>query len=121
MDFVKALTPKDTEEVREGLFIQRRLGKYRQVYPAAWNGKMNWYNLFTGGSIWKSRTFILILLIVFAYSIDVKNYKDFYEETINNPLEFCQSVWEKNPSGINDYYEVTSERGNPNTLPGYPG
>ena len=45
MNFTKVLTPSDTEEIKPGLFIQRRGNKYRQISPAAWDGKIIWKNL----------------------------------------------------------------------------
>jgi len=97
MSFIDAITPKDTEEVKPGLFIQSCRGKYRQVHPAAWNGKINWKNFLIGvNPIRNLFIFILILFLVFAYTNDVREYKDFYEEVSSNPTGYCENVYSKN-------------------------
>ena len=63
MDLVKMLTPKDTEEVRPGLFIQKTKKGYRQIHPAAWNGKINWKGQIK--SMISFRTIFTIALILF--------------------------------------------------------
>lgn len=91
--FVKALTPKNTEELKPGLFIQTTARGYRNVYPAAWNGKINWYNFFFGGSFFKTFAwFAIILFVVWSYQHDVNQYKSFYEDVVKNPIVWCQQV-----------------------------
>lgn len=92
MSFVKRLEPKNTEEIKPGLFIKKYSWGYRQVYPASWNGKINWYNFITGGSWTKLLWFFIILFLVFAYLNDVSEYKKFYEEVAENPSEYCAQV-----------------------------
>lgn len=91
--WVKNLTPKDTEEVKPGLFIQRKLGKYRQVSPAAWDGKINKRNLFLGSNPLKHLfIFGLIVFIAWAYQNDVQVYQDFYVDVRGDPIGYCDEV-----------------------------
>ncbi len=91
--WVKALTPKDTEEVKPGLFIQKKLGRYRQVHPSAWDGKVIKKNLFFGGDFVRSFIFFAILMfIVWSYQHDVQAYQDFYLEVSGDPLAYCSDV-----------------------------
>jgi hypothetical protein len=91
--FIKALTPKDTEEIKPGLFIQRKLGGYRNVYPAAWNGKIIWANFLFGGSVFKTiGWFAIILFVVWSYQHDVAEYKEFYEKIQQDPFAWCLDV-----------------------------
>lgn len=93
MDFIKSLTPGDTEEVKPGLFIQRRLGKYRQIYPAAWNGKMNWKNFILGPNFFKHFfIFLLIVFLAFSYWHDTKELKEFYYKVNYNKIDWCLGV-----------------------------
>lgn len=86
--FVKLLTPARTEEIKPGLFIQeKQLGGYRQIYPAAWNGKINYKNLIIGPNFWKSFFwFAIILFIAYAYQQDTKECFDLMEQWNNNEL-----------------------------------
>lgn len=91
--WIRALTPPDTEEIKPGLFIQKKLGRYRQVHPAAWDGKIIKNNLFFGGDFLKSFIFFAILmLIVWGYQHDVREYQEFYENIRSNPMVFCNDV-----------------------------
>ena len=96
MNWIDNITPKNTEEVRPGLFVQSRPKNpdsisYRVVYPAAWNGKVNWKNFILGHNFFKNLfIFLLILFIAYSYQHDVSMYKEFYEEHVNNPL--CNNI-----------------------------
>ena len=91
--WVKALTPKDTEEIKPGLYIQKKLGRYRQVHPAAWDGKISTKNLLFGGDFVKSFIFFAILMfIIWSYQHDVQAYQDFYLEVAGDPLSYCSDV-----------------------------
>ncbi len=101
MNFIKALTPNETEEIKPGLFIQKTIRGYRQVSPAAWNGKIIWKNFLFGQGFFKSFIFFLIILfIAWSYFHDVKVYQDFYEEVISNPVLFCSNVSLINVDGL---------------------
>ncbi len=93
MNLIKSLTPKDTEEIKPGLFIQQTTKGYRQINPAAWDGKINWKNLLLGGNFLKSFIwFAIIMFIAWSYFHDVDVYQSFYEEVISDPIAFCQDV-----------------------------
>lgn len=85
IDFKKAFTPKEVEELKPNFFVQKRGDNYRQVRPLVWNGKwrlrnqIGWRNVF------------MILLIVGLFLVGVK-YVTFYEEVNSDPQEFCKNV-----------------------------
>lgn len=91
--FMKKITPKNTEELRPGLFIQKYGKNYRQIYPAAWNGKINSYNFLLGHGFLKRTFFILLVLfLAWAYSHDTGAYKDFYENVNSDLQGFCYNA-----------------------------
>lgn len=91
--WVKNLTPKDTEEVKPGLFIQRKLGKYRQVSPAAWDGKINKMNLFLGSNPLKHLfIFGLIVFLAWSFQDSTAEYRGFYEDVRSDPTGYCDEV-----------------------------
>ena len=93
MNLTKALTPKDTEEMKPGLFIQRTRKGYKQISPAAWDGKIIWKNFLFGKGFLKSFIFFSILMfLAWSYFHDVKVYQEFYEEVIADPILFCTNV-----------------------------
>ncbi len=93
MNLTKALTPKDTEEIKPGLFIQRRGNNYRQIDPAAWNGKINWKNFLLGQNFLRNFIwFVIIIFLAWSYFYDTKVYRDFYEEVIADPVSFCTNI-----------------------------
>ncbi len=112
MNLAKALTPKETEEIKPGLFIQRRGNDYKQISPAAWEGKIIWKNLLFGGInarnlIW----FAIILFLAWSYFHDTKEYRDFYVEVNSNPIEFCTNVNLFYANGIENNYPLQSNFG----------
>jgi len=108
MSFIEKLTPKDTEEIKPNLFIQRRGNYYRQIYPAAWNGKINWYNFITGGHWTKLFWFFIILFIVFGFYVQSGDYKKFHDLVMENPYNFCESIRIETPNRLN-ILEVLNE------------
>ncbi len=84
------LTPKNTEEIKTGLFIQERnKDEYRMINPIVWNGKyrlrkqFRWRNLFM---------IIVIIFIVWSYSTEVKWCRDFQAgpcEILSNLTTYC--------------------------------
>lgn len=102
MSWIERLTPKDTEEVKPGLFIKKTRFSYRQVHPAAWDGKINWKNLTVGPNFWKNFLwFAILVFIVLGYMNDVREYKGWYERYTKNPAEFCKiNFYEPSPSII---------------------
>jgi len=90
MNIKKALTPKDVEEVRPGLFIKSfpknpDTIEYRQVHPLVWDGKWRLKNQI------KIRDIFMIALIITLYLVGVK-YIRFYEEVNADPRAFCKNV-----------------------------
>lgn len=94
MGFIDSLTPKNTKEVEPSVFIQRAYGGHRQIYPVAWNGKINWKNFIVGGSYRHLLWFFILLFIVFAYLNDVREYKKFYEDVHANIFSYCEGIKE---------------------------
>jgi len=96
MNLIKALTPQDTEEVKPGLFIQKTLQGYRQVYPAAWNGKINWKNFLLGGKFWKNFIiFLILMLIAFSYYQETKVCREFQSSPckfLPNLTDYCYKL-----------------------------
>lgn len=124
MSFTDAITPSNTQEVKPGLFIQKRGNSYRQVHPAAWNGKINWRNLLWGSGFFKGLLwFAILMFIVWSYQNDVGAYKDFYDnrdlycinrlQALTNPDAPTYQggvLVEENTDGISDIYaQVKSE------------
>lgn len=110
MNFTKAFTPKDTEEIKPGLFIQRTTRGYRQISPGAWDGKIIWKNLLFGQGFLKSFIFFLIIIfIAWSYFHDVRVYQDFYEEVISDPVLFCLNVQLESYDNYEDTYIIQSD------------
>ncbi len=109
MNLAKKLTPRDTEEVKPGLFIQRTTKGYKQIHPAAWEGKVNWKNFILGGNFLKSFVwFAILMFLAWSYFQDVGSYQEFYEEVNSDPVAFCLGV------NLNQYE-------NTNTIQNYDG
>jgi len=85
MDFKKACTPKDVEEIKPNFFIQKKGETYRQVHPLVWDGKWRLKNQI------KIRDIFMIALIITLYLVGVK-YIRFYEEVNADPRAFCKNV-----------------------------
>ena len=85
----------DTEEVKPGIFVQKKDGSYRVVQPLTWNGRFRWKeqlraswgNLFTLG---------MVLFLVWAYLHDVSALDQHCQTIIDNPEEFCQGYSKNN-------------------------
>lgn len=93
MNLIKNITPKDTEEIKPGLFVQKKGDSYRQIYPAAWNGKIIWNNFLWGGKPLQTLFLLaIILFLAWSYSHDVEAYKIFYEEVKSDPVSYCIKI-----------------------------
>jgi len=125
MNFRKAFTPKDTEELKPGLFIQKTPKGWKQIFPIVWNGKYRWKEqLSTVFSLRTLFTVALVLFIAWSYTHDVQVYKDFYFETITNPIEFCENIYSnptefENPLGNIEVINGEQRLG-PASISGYP-
>jgi hypothetical protein len=99
MDFKKAFTPKDVEELRPNFFVQRRGDNYRQVQPLVWNGEWRLRNQI------KLRKILMIALIIALFFTGSK-YVRFYEDVNSDPTAFCENVSAINIREVD--YEDTS-------------
>ena len=85
MSFIERLTPKDTEEIKPGIFIQKRGEGYRVVNPITWdnewrlNKHFGWRNLFT---------IVLILFLAWSYFTETQ----FCRELQENPCEILPNI-----------------------------
>ena len=116
MGWIERLTPRDTDEVKPGLFIQKTRTGFRQVHPAAWNGKVNWKNFLWGGSYRHIIWFMILMLLVYSYSIETKTCKDFLENPCDhliNITNFCMN--ESSYDGFVNLSEVKYEFGKDTT------
>lgn len=93
MNFKDAFTPKNTEEVKPGLFVQKTKKGYRQIHPGVWKGEIRWKNLLLGPNFMKSLMwFAIILFLAWSYFHDVQQYQEFYEDVNSNPALFCSKI-----------------------------
>ncbi len=85
INFKKAFTPKDVEEIKPGFFIQKKGNIYRQVKPLYWEGRwrlkgqIRWLNIIT----------ILILVILYVQGTKIVT---FYEQVNSDPEAFCRDL-----------------------------
>ena len=93
MGWAERLQPKDTEEVRPGVFIQKTMFGHRQVHPAAWDGKINWKNLIIGPNVMRNLIFFaIIVFMAWSYAHDTNELKGFYEYARGDPFQYCLDV-----------------------------
>lgn len=90
---IRTLTPKNTEEVKPGLFIQKVNNGYRMIAPAAWNGQINWRNFILGLN-WKSSLvfFLIIMFMVWSYQHDNAVFIAQDKLIKEDPLGFCKNI-----------------------------
>lgn len=113
-NFIKSLTPEDTEEVKPGVFLQKRKKGWKQVYPAAWKGKINWGNFILGGpDFWKTTIwFMIILFLVFSYWHDTNELREFHDKVSANREAWCAGVPLDELEDYNNLGGVFNETGN---------
>lgn len=95
MSLVNIFTPKDTEEIKPGLFVQKKGKNYRVINPIAWNGVIDWKTQLK--SIFSIRTIFtiaIVLFLVWSYQNDVGQYQQFYYEIHEDPMGFCDNMYE---------------------------
>jgi len=95
MSLIESLTPKNTEELKPGLFIQRRAKGYKQIDPLAWNGKYRWREQLK--TIFCLRTIVflaIILLLFYGYKHDTQKCY----EMIEDPITYCRGIVLVNPT-----------------------
>jgi len=81
------------EKIRDNLYIKKGITGYRIVYPIKnEDGSINWHNLIYGGNIWNFLKimlfFVLIFIVMFAYSHDTQTCRD----TMNNLTNICIQI-----------------------------
>lgn len=90
MSLMDSLTPKDTEEMKPELFIQKKGDVYRQINPIAWNGKWRLKKQFG----WRNLFFILLVLfIAWSYIDNTERCEEFQADPcrhLNNLTNFCR-------------------------------
>jgi len=122
MSMINSLTPKNTEEIRPGLFIQKTNKGYRQIYPSAWNGKMNWNNFLWGSGFFKSFIwFAILLLIVYGYNDSTTRCSEFQENPckyLSNITSYCLDLDQSN--SINPFEFKDGEQRDSNSIQGNP-
>ncbi|HEC37462.1 hypothetical protein LCGC14_0476680 [marine sediment metagenome] len=116
MNFKKVLTPRDTEEIKPGLFIQKTRKGYKQIHPAVWNDKVNYKNLLFGHGFLRSFIwFAILMFIAWSYFHDVETYQEFYEEVSSDPVAFCSNVSLFDLNQNEDSYTISNNDGKDNS------
>ncbi len=130
MNFKKVFTPKDTEQLKPGLFIQTRYrnilndkGKviarephhYRKIEPVVWDGEYRLKKQFSWRTLF---TLAIIIFIVWSYVNDKEGYKSFFNDVTSNPIAYCDKIYQLYSDGE---LEVKNEQEtNSFTIPNYP-
>ncbi len=95
MSLIDSLTPKDTEEMRPGLFIQKKGDNYKEINPVAWNGQwrlrkqFGWRNLFF---------IILVVFISWSYYSNTEVCAEFQADPcpyLQNLTTYCMQKSEE--------------------------
>ncbi len=124
MSWIERLTPKNTEELKPGLFIQKSRDGYRQVYPAAWNGEVIWKNFFFGGGWFKPLAFFLIIiLLALGYYTTFENCMEFQADPckfLPNITSYCIGQYQVAGLDLNLSRGGNAKRGDTNPLQSYP-
>lgn len=91
MSLKDLLTPKETEEIKPGLFVQKRgESKYRIIEPMVWNGKYRWKSIILGKDFWKHFIwFLLLMYLSWSYMHDTKECATFMDDIKNKSCTYC--------------------------------
>ncbi len=93
MTLADSLTPKNTEEIRPNLFVQKKGDTYRQIWPMAWGGKVRWkQQLKTIITLRTIFTLAVVLFLAYSYTHDIQELKDFHSEVMDNPDAWCSEL-----------------------------
>ncbi len=93
MSLTDFLTPKDTEEIKPNLFLQKKGKSYRQVNPIAWKGKMRWGpQMRTVFSFHTLFWFLILGTILYGYFEVNGDLLEFRELVVGDPISFCQEI-----------------------------
>ena len=85
INFKKAFTPKNVEELRPGFFIQKKGDIYREIKPLVWKGEWR----LKGQIKWLNIIFLILLIGLYVQG---KNIVQFYEEVNSDPEAFCRDL-----------------------------
>ncbi len=121
MSLVNILTPKDTEEIRPGLFIRKVGDGYRGINPMAWNGKFRWREQMR--TIFCFRTIVTMALIIFiswSYYSDTKACSEFQENPCEHLPRLNKFCLEKAESSTFEEGMINDKREDTFTLQDYP-
>jgi len=108
MSIIESLTPKDAEEIKPGLFVQKKFGKWRKIEPLAWDGKMRWKEQLK--TIFRIRTLITMVIIIYvayAYAHDTAVCRQVLAEIQEDPYGFVFSRM----NTTENYYNPLEEQG----------
>jgi hypothetical protein len=118
---IQTLTPKNTEEIKPNLFIQKygdtlmtrldkiskghikevKWEKYRKITPACWNNKINWTVVILGANPIKSTlVFLFILFMAWSYVHDLNSTRD---NVINIATNFTERT-----IYCNNYFDINN-------------
>ena len=105
MSLADKLTPKNTEEIKPGLFIQKTASGYRSVTPAAWEGKINWKVTLLGSQPLKHLfVFALLMFLAYGYFSGTISCDEFQSDPckyLPNITSYCnEKTFGTNPFGI---------------------
>lgn len=106
------------QKVDEGVYLKRgKLWGTRCIYPIKnEDGKMNMFNLFTGGS-WGNVISVAIICLfligsVYAYKHDMRACADALNYAVKNPCEWCNMVHRYSPASIIDAAQLQQDWAN---------
>ena len=121
MSLINVLTPKDTEEIKPGLFV-RKVGKdYRSINPIAWNGKFRWKEQMR--TVFCFRTIFTIALIIFicwGYYSNTKSCSEFQENPCEHLPRLNKFCLEKTESDTFELEVINGKKEDTFTLQDYP-
>lgn len=90
---IDSITPKDTEEIKPGLFVQQTKTGWRCINPLAWKGKFRTKEQLL--TIISPRVIIslaIIIGLVLLYINDTSQLLNFYQSVTDDPVGFCEDV-----------------------------
>lgn len=122
MSFIDSLIPKDTEEIKPGLFIQKIPKGYRTINPMAWDGKFRTKEQLATVINFKTIfTLALILFIAYNYQLNTAVCEEFQSDPckyLSNYTTYCRASDESIQHV--DFFNLKNGTRNTNTLSGYP-
>ena len=91
----KIIKAEDLPE-HANVYLKEDIFGWRVVHPVRNDDRtINWNNLLIGGlgNFLKTGVFLgIILVLLFSYSHDVQEIKDFYGTIANDPIAYCKNL-----------------------------